>query len=83
MARVLLCLIWFPGVRLVAMLISVDPHLRTLTPVAVVAYTLYQTAPLVFTLALAYRWQITVRAAEAIASDPRDVVEPAAAPTPA
>ncbi len=69
MARVLQFLIWYPGVRLIAMLASVNPYLRGIAPLSIVVYALYQTAPLLFTLALAYRWQITVKASAAIASE--------------
>jgi hypothetical protein len=65
----LLFLIWFPGVRLVAMLGSVDPFLRSIPLVSVATYAIYQTAPLIFTLALAYRWQIAVKAAAALNAD--------------
>lgn len=67
-SRVLLCLIWLPGVRLAAMLLTVDPHLRSVPLFTVLAYSLYQCAPLVFTLAVAYRWQMGVRAREIVRS---------------
>ena len=69
MARVLQFLIWYPGLRLIAMLASVNPHLREIAPLSVIVYALYQTAPFLFTLALVYRWQITVKASAAIAAE--------------
>ena len=68
-ALALRVLIWYPGLRLAAMLASVDPFLRAIPALSVVAYAVYQTAPLVFTLALAYRWQITVKASAALEAE--------------
>jgi len=50
------------------MLIAVDPHLRQFTWLGVLGYAIFQIAPLIFTLALAYRWQITVKSSVAMAA---------------
>ena len=65
-ARFLLYLICYPAMRLIAMLISLDSHLNRVPALMVFGYAIFHTAPLVFTLALAYRWQITAKAAEAM-----------------
>jgi hypothetical protein len=72
LARVLSYLAWFPGIRLTAMLISFRPSLW-LTPVLqVLDSSIYRTAPLVFALAVAYRWQITLKADAALERDIRE-----------
>ena len=68
-ARALLFLIWYPGLRLAAMLATVEPFLRAMPVVSVLTYAVYQTAPLVFTLGLAYRWQIAVKASVALEAE--------------
>lgn len=68
-ARALRCLIWYPGIRLIAMLLSVDPRLKAIPELSLPAYALYQVAPLIFALALAYRWQMSVRAVEALQAE--------------
>ncbi len=69
-ARYLRYLICYPALRLVAMLISVDSHLNRTPALMVFAYAIFHTAPLVLTLALAYRWRITAKATEAMRSGP-------------
>ena len=66
MARVLQLLIWYPGIRLVAMVASVNPFLRGIVPLSVLVYAMYQAAPFLFLIALTYRWQITLKASSAI-----------------
>jgi hypothetical protein len=68
-ARFLQCLICYPAMRLVAMLISVDSHLNQIAVLTWLAYAIFHTAPLVFTLALAYRWQITAKATVAMRAE--------------
>jgi hypothetical protein len=68
-ARFLLCLICYPTMRLFAMLVTVDPHLNAISPLAVFRYAVFHTAPVVFTLAVAYRWQITAKATAAMQSE--------------
>ncbi len=68
-ARALLYLIWYPGLRLAAMLATVEPYLKAVPVVSVVTYAVYQTAPLVFTLGLAYRWRIAVKASAALEAE--------------
>jgi len=68
-ARFLQCLICYPAMRLVAMLISVDSHLNQIAVLTWLAYAIFHTAPLVFTLALAYRWQITAKATAAMRAE--------------
>jgi hypothetical protein len=69
MARFLQCLICYPAMRLLAMLISVDSHLNAIPALMVFGYAIFHTAPLVFTLALAYRWQITAKAEAAMRAE--------------
>jgi len=65
-ARFLQFLICYPAMRLVAMLIAVDSRLNAIPALTVLGYAIFHTAPLVFTLALAYRWRITATAAAAM-----------------
>jgi hypothetical protein len=68
-ARFLLCLICYPAMRLFAMLVTIDPHVNAIQPLSVFRYAVFHTAPLVFTLALAYRWQITAKAVAAMQAE--------------
>lgn len=68
-ARVLQFLICYPAMRLIAMLISVDSHLNHIAVLTVFAYAVFHAAPLVFTLALAYRWRITAKATVAMRAE--------------
>jgi hypothetical protein len=68
-ARFLQFLICYPAMRLLAMLLSVDSHLNRIPVLAVLGYALFHTAPLVFTLALAYRWRITAKATVAMRAE--------------
>ena len=68
-ARALLFLIWYPGLRLAAMMATVEPFLTAVPVVSVLTYAVYQTAPLVFTLGLAYRWRIAVKASAALEAE--------------
>jgi hypothetical protein len=68
-ARFLLFLICYPAMRLVAMLITVDSHLNRFPALIVFGYAIFHTAPLIFTLALAYRWEITSKASVAMKAE--------------
>lgn len=68
-AQTVLLLAVFPLARLVAMLLAVDPHLKRIPLLVVVGFAISKAAPLLFTLAVAYRWEITLRAAAAMESE--------------
>ncbi len=65
MSRALLCLIAYPVLRLIAALLALNPGLRQIQILYITQASLMQIVPLLFTLGLAYRWQITVRASRA------------------
>lgn len=65
MSRALLCLICYPVIRLIAALLALNPALREIKFFYVMQSSMMQVVPLLFTLGLAYRWQITVRASKA------------------
>ncbi len=62
-------LICYPALRLLAMLITVDSHLNRIPVLMVFGYAIFHTAPLIFTVALAYRWRITAKAAVALRAE--------------
>ncbi len=66
LARALRCLILYPALRMLAMMISVSPRLNSIVPLWVSGMAIFEVAPLILTLAVAYRWQITVKAAAAM-----------------
>ena len=76
MARALRCLILYPVIRLVSALLALNPSLRSVDILFYTQYSMMQAVPIIFTLGLAYRWRITVRASKAFEQQEFSLAEP-------
>jgi len=71
LAKALRCLILFSGIRLLALMIAVNPPLKSVPGLQAVSLIALAAVPFVFTLAAAYRWQITLSARQELEEQER------------